>query len=92
MEADTAKRSVTSILNNDDVPSTRNQKKDIKQDQMLKSRKRTSISKEAKSFLETVFKSKRTPNSQERKIIAEKCGLTPVQVRVWVSYFILLTR
>ncbi|CCH42179.1 POU domain, class 3, transcription factor 2 [Wickerhamomyces ciferrii] len=51
-----------------------------------KNKKRTSIPKETKTFLESVFNSKRTPNSRERQLIAEKCGLTPVQVRVWVSY------
>ncbi len=68
----------------------RNQKKEhkaqnSKTDENSKNKKRTSISKDAKAFLENVFSSKRTPNSKERKIIAEKCGLTPVQVRVWVS-------
>ncbi|ODV95199.1 hypothetical protein PACTADRAFT_42688 [Pachysolen tannophilus NRRL Y-2460] len=48
-------------------------------------KRRTFISKETRDFLETAFKLKRSPNSRERKIIAEKCGLTPLQVRVWFT-------
>lgn len=51
----------------------------------LGSKKRSPISKEAKQLLETIFETKRTPNGKERKIIAEKCGLTPLQVRVWFT-------
>lgn len=51
----------------------------------LPAKKRTSITPESKEFLERVFKAKRTPNSTERKVIAEKCGLTPLQVRVWFT-------
>lgn len=40
---------------------------------------------EARAFLELVFEVKQAPNSVERRMIAEKCGLTPVQVRVWFS-------
>lgn len=49
-------------------------------------RKRTLIPKETKDFLESLFEKKRSPNSRERKAIADKCGLTPVQVRVWVRF------
>lgn len=48
-------------------------------------RKRTLIPKETKDFLESLFEKKRSPNSRERKAIADKCGLTPVQVRVWFT-------
>jgi hypothetical protein len=48
-------------------------------------KKRTSIPKDVRAFLETVFETKRSPNGKERKIIAEKCGLTPLQVRVWFT-------
>lgn len=51
----------------------------------FKKKTRKSIPHSSKQFLETIFKTKRTPNNKERQIIADKCGLTPLQVRVWVS-------
>ncbi|SCV02774.1 LANO_0G00166g1_1 [Lachancea nothofagi CBS 11611] len=47
--------------------------------------RRTLLSKDTRLFLESVFEKKRSPNSRERKAIADKCGLTPVQVRVWFT-------
>ena len=42
------------------------------------------LPKEARLFLERVFEKKQSLNSKEREAIAKKCGLTPLQVRVWV--------
>ncbi|CCE63449.1 hypothetical protein TPHA_0E04055 [Tetrapisispora phaffii CBS 4417] len=41
------------------------------------------LPKEARLFLERVFEKKQSLNSKERDAIAKKCGLTPLQVRVW---------
>lgn len=48
-------------------------------------KKRKQLSRESKRFLETAFEAKRDPNSKERHLIAEKSGLTPMQVRVWFT-------
>ncbi|AMD20177.1 HEL342Cp [Eremothecium sinecaudum] len=48
-------------------------------------RRRTVLPKETKEFLESVFERKRCPNAKERRAIAEKCGLTPIQIRIWFT-------
>ncbi|KAH3686709.1 hypothetical protein WICPIJ_002310 [Wickerhamomyces pijperi] len=48
-------------------------------------KKRKQLSREAKRFLEAAFVAKRDPNSKERQLIAEKSGLTTMQVRVWFT-------
>lgn len=48
-------------------------------------RKRTYINNEIRRFLEKAFHKKRNPTRSDRAAIAQKCGLTPLQVRVWVS-------
>ncbi|ODV82657.1 hypothetical protein CANARDRAFT_245777 [[Candida] arabinofermentans NRRL YB-2248] len=48
-------------------------------------KKRKMISKEAKALLESVFRVKTSLNSKERKILADKCNLSPMQVRVWFT-------
>ncbi|ADJ41798.1 AFR751Wp [Eremothecium gossypii ATCC 10895] len=50
-----------------------------------KQRRRTVLPKETKEFLESVFERKRCPNAKERRAIAEKCGLTPIQIRIWFT-------
>lgn len=47
--------------------------------------KRLSISKENRDFLEKIFQTKRAPNRVERSAIAQQCGITPLQVRVWFT-------
>lgn len=46
--------------------------------------KNKAFSKESRNFLERVFERKRTLNSREREAVAANCGLTPIQVRIWV--------
>ncbi|GME70710.1 unnamed protein product [Ambrosiozyma monospora] len=48
-------------------------------------RKRQNISPETKELLESVFFVKRNPNLRERKALAERCGLSVVQVRIWFA-------
>ncbi|AAS51526.3 AFR643Cp [Eremothecium gossypii ATCC 10895] len=52
---------------------------------LLGERRRTVLPKETKEFLESVFERKRCPNAKERRAIAEKCGLTPIQIRIWFT-------
>lgn len=47
--------------------------------------KRSRVSKENKSLLEALFSVKNFPNTAERKLIAEKCNMTPSQVRIWFT-------
>lgn len=47
--------------------------------------KRRLLSKENQKMLNALFDIKRFPNSNERKLIAEKCKMTPSQVRVWFT-------
>nr|CAO02580.1 mating type a1 protein [Lachancea waltii] len=54
-------------------------------DKITVGQRRTLFSKDTRLFLESVFEKKKSPNSRERKAIADKCGLTPVQVRVWFT-------
>lgn len=51
--------------------------------QMFK--KRVTISPNARHFLNRAFNLQPYPNRRERELLAEKCKLTPIQVRVWVS-------
>lgn len=51
----------------------------------FKKRKRTSLDKETRRFLEQVFEKKKRPNAKEREIIARKCNLDPIQIRVWFT-------
>nr|BBD18016.1 putative transcription factor [Ogataea minuta] len=46
---------------------------------------RKAVTKGCRNLLESIFKVKPFPNSKERHIIAEKCGITPTQVRVWFT-------
>lgn len=41
--------------------------------------------KEHKALLESLFSIKSFPNATERKLIAEKCNMTPSQVRIWFT-------
>ncbi|CAI4297743.1 AFI_G0005850.mRNA.1.CDS.1 [Saccharomyces cerevisiae] len=45
---------------------------------------KSSISPQARAFLEQVFRRKQSLNSKEKEEVAKKCGITPLQVRVWV--------
>ncbi|RLV95279.1 Mating-type-like protein A1 [Spathaspora sp. JA1] len=38
-----------------------------------------------KSFLEQVFITHPSPNRKERELIAKKCGVSPLQIRVWFT-------
>ncbi|KAI5957796.1 hypothetical protein KGF57_003063 [Candida theae] len=49
---------------------------------LRRSRKRLSSS--SKELLEKIFLVKQSPNRRERELIAGKCGVTPLQIRVWV--------
>lgn len=49
---------------------------------LRKPRKRLSSS--SKELLERIFLVKQSPNRRERELIAGKCGVTPLQIRVWV--------
>ncbi|ANZ77288.1 BA75_04356T0 [Komagataella pastoris] len=48
-------------------------------------RTRKTISKEVKKILEEAFKAKAAPNTKERLLIAQRCALTPLQVRMWFT-------
>ncbi|KAI5964170.1 uncharacterized protein KGF55_002112 [Candida pseudojiufengensis] len=50
-----------------------------------KPRKRLASS--AKNLLEQIFLVQQTPNRRERELIARKCGVTPLQIRVWVCIY-----
>ncbi|CCC68093.1 hypothetical protein NCAS_0A15350 [Naumovozyma castellii] len=41
------------------------------------------IDKDKKILLEQIFRKKHWLNKKERAFVAEKCGLSPRQVRVW---------
>jgi mating-type protein A1 len=43
------------------------------------------LSKEKRDLLNRLFSVKKFPNATERKLIAEKCNMTPSQVRVWFT-------
>lgn len=45
-------------------------------------RQRLSLS--SKELLERIFLVKQFPNRRERELIAKKCGVSPLQIRVWV--------
>lgn len=47
--------------------------------------KKHGMTKEAKLLLESLFRIKSSPTNAERKLIAEKCKMTPSQVRIWFS-------
>lgn len=49
-------------------------------------RKRTTMSKNTKDFLEKVYEKKQWITREERQIIAMECGITPIQVRIWVCF------
>ncbi|CAD6605764.1 BJ4_G0054570.mRNA.1.CDS.1 [Saccharomyces cerevisiae] len=51
---------------------------------------KSSISPQARAFLEQVFRRKQSLNSKEKEEVAKKCGITPLQVRVWHSRVFLL--
>ncbi|CAB4253359.1 Hmra1p [Maudiozyma barnettii] len=53
-----------------------------------KKRKRTTISKSTKEFLEKVFEKKQWITREERQIVAMECGITPLQVRIWVCCYL----
>ncbi|CAK9435347.1 uncharacterized protein LODBEIA_P56880 [Lodderomyces beijingensis] len=46
---------------------------------------RQRLSDRAKYLLESAFDRKSAPNKKERELLAEKCGITPLQVRVWFT-------
>ncbi|KAK5964058.1 homeobox domain-containing protein PWA37_004399 [Arxiozyma heterogenica] len=45
---------------------------------------RTHLTKDTRLFLEKVFAQKQWLTKEERQLIARKCGLSPLQVRIWV--------
>ncbi|CAI4940915.1 ANM_HP_G0005230.mRNA.1.CDS.1 [Saccharomyces cerevisiae] len=47
---------------------------------------KSSISPQARAFLEQVFRRKQSLNSKEKEEVANKCGITPLQVRVWSGF------
>ncbi|CAI4310286.1 AKH_1a_G0006320.mRNA.1.CDS.1 [Saccharomyces cerevisiae] len=47
---------------------------------------KSSISPQARAFLEQVFRRKQSLNSKEKEEVAKKCGITPLQVRVWSGF------
>ncbi|CAI4303871.1 BCN_G0006700.mRNA.1.CDS.1 [Saccharomyces cerevisiae] len=47
---------------------------------------KSSISPQARAFLEQVFRRKQSLNSKEKEEVAKKCGITPLQVRVWYNF------
>lgn len=49
--------------------------------------RRFTMSTEVRQFLEDVFNKQPCPNRKDRELIAKKCGITKLQVRVWVSQF-----
>ena len=44
---------------------------------------KTGLTKKAREFLERVYSKKQKLTREERQLVAEKCKLTPVQVRIW---------
>lgn len=67
-------------------PSGNNKTKNIRQcSEKINSMRRSFIHEDAKNILEQVFKVKKTLTTPERIAIAKKCGITPVQVRVWFT-------
>ncbi|KAK6462979.1 hypothetical protein DFJ63DRAFT_312302 [Scheffersomyces coipomensis] len=48
-------------------------------------RKRCILTAETKEFLQKAFDAQPFPNRKDRELLAKKCGLTNLQVRVWVS-------
>ncbi|CAL9736377.1 mating-type protein A1 [Monosporozyma servazzii] len=44
---------------------------------------RTHLTKDTRLFLEKVFIQKQWLTKDERQLIATKCGLSPLQVRIW---------
>ena len=44
------------------------------------------MSKTTKDFLEKVFIKKQWITREERQMIALECGITPIQVRIWVCF------
>lgn len=46
---------------------------------------RKQITRESRNLLEALFLVKNFPNSAERKLIAERCHLSPAQVRIWFT-------
>lgn len=48
-------------------------------------KRKNCFAEDSKMFLDAVFKVRPFPNSAERKVIAERCQLTPAQVRNWFS-------
>lgn len=47
--------------------------------------RRKRLTKENKALLESLFSIKNFPNSAERKLIADRCNMTPSQVRIWFT-------
>lgn len=45
---------------------------------------RRRLSNSVKDLLENIFLLRPSPNRRERELIAKKCGVTPLQIRVWV--------
>lgn len=58
---------------------------DVKADDYYYSGSRRRITKESRNMLEALFIVKNSPNSAERKLIAERCHLSPAQVRIWFT-------
>ena len=44
---------------------------------------KTGLTKKAREFLERVYSKKQKLTREERQLVAEKCKLTPIQVRIW---------
>ncbi|EGW31996.1 uncharacterized protein SPAPADRAFT_139272, partial [Spathaspora passalidarum NRRL Y-27907] len=46
---------------------------------------RRRLDSSVKEFLESVFINHPSPNRKERELIAKKCGVSPLQIRVWFT-------
>lgn len=51
--------------------------------------KRFTLAPEVRDFLDQIFARQPCPNRKDRELIAKKCGITKLQVRVWVRLIFL---
>ena len=54
------------------------------EDNLKPKQTRRRLSNSVKDFLESIFLIRPSPNRRERELIAKKCGVTALQIRVWV--------
>ncbi|CCK69193.1 homeobox domain-containing protein KNAG_0C00795 [Huiozyma naganishii CBS 8797] len=50
---------------------------------IIEQKNRPVISRRTRLFLEKVFTKKQWLTKEERQLIARKCGISPLQVRIW---------